>query len=253
MKHIVKLYNTWEKAKDIFVKPSLKVYFGKWRNDPNLPVWRRGPHIFFMGRKYNNKKAYMVRDSVMIYTGTVPYKFGDKTYESKCYNWVPKHTLPGKLKAGDYVWSRNIRKKLKKWHLSWIPPIVNLPIWMRFHIVNLDLGWKTKWDDVRYEFPPQFSIIAFGFSLTFTLHSPIQNEFACDDHYWEAILNHIYMNKAGDLERTILLSGIWSKYNKKDEEIKFFALRPEYIKPSKLNEYYAATSDIKRKKEDYII
>lgn len=251
MKHLIKLYNTWEKAKDTFVKPSLRVYFGKWRNDPNLPVWRRGPSIWLIPRRYrysNSSEAYTVKDTVMIPAGEASYKYGDKEYKTKCYEWVPNHKLPGKLKAGNYVWNRKIRKKLKKWHLSWLPPIIKLPIWMKFHIVNLDLGWKTKWDDYRYEFPPQFTIIAFGLSLSFTLHSPIQNDFACDDHYWESILNYIYGNKSGTLKEAIEHTGIWNFCGDDKKDISFFAVRPGYITPQHLEEYYAAVSEIKRLK-----
>lgn len=257
MGKIIKLYKTWEKTKQVFVKPSLKVYFGKWRNDPNLPVWRSGPSIWLIPRRYrysNSSKAYMVKDSVMICSGEVPYKWGDKELKSKVYEWVPKHKLPGKLKCGQYVWNRNIRKKLKKWHLNWIPPIIQLPSWMRFHIINLDLGWKTKWDSYRYEFPPQFTIIAFGLSLSLTLHCPIHNEYACDDHYWESILNHLYKNKSGSLKETVEETGIWRMLAKdEDEDIHYFAVRPEYIVPNKLEEYYAAISEIKARKDKVIL
>ena len=39
------LYKTYNKAKDVFAKPKLKVSFGLWRNSPGLPVWRSGPNI----------------------------------------------------------------------------------------------------------------------------------------------------------------------------------------------------------------
>lgn len=258
MGKIIKLYNTWEKAKDIFVKPSLKVYFGKWRNDPNLPVWRNGPCIWLIPMKYrstNGSKVHTVKDSVMICTGEVPYKFGDVEFKSKCYKWVPKHKLPGNLKCGQYVWNRNIRKKLKKWHLSWIPPVIYLPIWMRFHIINSDLMWKTKWDTYRYEFPPQFTIIGFGLSLSLTLHAPIHNKYACDDHYWEAILNQLYKNKSGNLKETIEETGIWRILvsKDKDEDIHYFSVRPEYIVHNKLEEYYVAISEIKAKQNKVIL
>ena len=126
---------------------------------------------------------------------------------------------------------------------------------MKFHIVNLDLGWKTKWDDYRYEFPPQFTIIAFGLSLSLTLHCPVKNEFACDDHYWEAILNHLYANKSGRLKETIESTGIWStwKFKDGDNRTDYFAVRPEYIAPQHLEEYYAAISEIKAHKEKVIL
>lgn len=40
---MLKLYKTYNKAKDVFIKPKLMWKFGKWRHDPCLPVWRRGP------------------------------------------------------------------------------------------------------------------------------------------------------------------------------------------------------------------
>lgn len=253
MKHLIKLYDTWEKAKDTFVKPSLRVYFGKWRNDPNLPVWRRGPQIPLVKWGKLSSKAYMVKDSVMICSGEVPYTTSSgETRMSKCYEWVPKHKLPGKLRCGQYVWYRSIRKKLKKWHLSWVPPIVQLPYWMSFHIFNWELCWKTKWDDFRFEFPPQFTIVAFGLSLTFTVHCPVNNEYSCDDHYWEAMLDFIY-SKSHTLKEAIETSGIWRKWDKDGKEVDYFAVRPEYIVSNKLEEYYAATSEIKARKEKVIL
>lgn len=250
---IIKLYNTWEKAKDIFVKPSLKVYFGKWRNDPNLPVWRRGPIIYICGRKNLFKYTHEVKDTVLIYTGTKKFKYGDKEIESKCYSNVPKHKLPKKLKCGETVWNSVIRRKLKKWHLNWIPPMICLPTWLRFHIINLDLGWKTKYDDCRYEFPPQFSIIAFSLSLTFTLHSPLQNDFCCDDHYWECILNYLYRNKLDSLKEVIEDTGIWNSWGKDKNSVSYFAVRPEYITKEYLKEYYKATEEIKKKIKKVIL
>ena len=250
MKHLIKLYDTWEKAKDIFVKPSLRVYFGKWTNDPNLPVWRRGPLLYVCRRKDLCKYTHDVKDTVMIYTGTKKFKHGDKEYESKCYDWVPRHKLPGKLKCGDTVWNSKVRKKLKKWHLGWIKPVMHLPSWMRFSIVNRDVGWKPKWDYVSYEFPPQFSIIAFGLSLTFTLHCPIKSEYSSDDSYWESILTHLYTNKSGELEETIEQIGIWQRL---DNNTSYFALRPAYIVHDRQPEYYAAISEIKAKNTDKTI
>lgn len=170
---MIRLYNTWEKVKDIFVKPSLKVYFGKWRNDPNLPVWRTGPIIHLC----KSKSIY-------------------------------------------------------------------LPIWMRFYIVNQDVAWKHKWDYVSYEFPPQFSIIAFGLSLTFTLHCPVSKDYCHDDSYWGSILTHLYLNKSGELKETIDECGIWRRVG--DEgRTEYFSVRPEFIIQDKQEEYYATTSEIK--------
>lgn len=246
---MIKLYRTWEKVKDLFVKPSLKVYFGKWKNDPNLPVWRRGPAVYFCRRKNLIKNCYSLKAGVIIQTGTKIMKWGSKEYETRIME-TTYHKLPGGLKSGRYMWNRNIRKKLKKWHLDWIKPVMYLPSWMCFKIINLDVGWKTKWDDVRYEFPPQFSIIAFGLSLTFTLHCPIKSKYSSDDSYWESILTHLYLNQSGELKETIEQTGIWHRFN---DDTYYFATRPTYIVPDKQAEYYAAISEIKATSNDKII
>lgn len=185
MKHLIKLYNTWERAKDLFVKPSLKVYFGKWRNDPNLPVWRRGPTIH-LRRK-------------------------------------------GKVKS------------------------ITLPIWLRFYIINSDVRYKWKFDDIRYEFPPQFTIVAFGLSLSLTLHSPTNTAYSCDDYYWESLLYYVHEDKNKPLKRIIELCGTWHVINKDNSGAYFFALRPEYVVHKRQEEYYAAISDIKAQREMVIL
>lgn len=227
---LIKLYNSWKRAKGVFVRPRLHIYFGKWRSDPSLPMWRRGPLIYLFRRKNLYKYTYYLKDSVMIYTGTKTFKLGDKEYESKCYNWAARHKLPGKLKRDTLMWKSDIRKKLKKWHLSWLPPVINLPLWMQFHIVNLDVMWKTKFDEIRYEYPPQFSIIAFGLSLTFTLHCPTKDKYANDDHYWESLLNYIF-DKEPSIGKAVETAGVWSILNDDGTRTDYAALRPEFLEP----------------------
>jgi hypothetical protein len=148
------------------------------------------------------------------------------------------------------MWNRHIRKKLKKWHLGWIKPVVHLPYWMRFKILNYDVSWKTKYDEICYEFPPQLSFIGFGLSLTFTLHSPLDCPYCYDDSYWESILIHLYKNKSGELKDTIGTAGIWHKIQ---EDVYYFATRPTYIVLSKQEEYYAAVSELRAASNDKII
>lgn len=254
MKHLIKLYNTWREVKDVFLKPSLWVYFGKWRNDPNLPYWRHGPQIYLTKRRKLSSKAYRVSSTVMICTGTKREKFGKTEHDVKCYSWVPRHKLPDNLKEGQYIWNRDIRKKLKKWHLSWVKPVIQLPIWMRFYILNMDVCWKTKFDDIRYEFPPQFTIVAFGLSLTFTLHSPIQNDLLYDDHYWEAMLNFVHKNHSHTIREAIESAGIWSRFSEDmSKRIYFFAFRPEFLQKRWLPGYYIATHDLRVKENKEIL
>ena len=243
---MIKLYNTWKKVKDIFAKPKLKVYFGKWKNDPNLPVWRTGYPVYICRRKNLLKNCYFLKTGVSIVTGTRTLKWGAEEYETKVYE-TTYHKLPGDLRVGQYMWNRNIRKKLKRWHLGWVKPVMYLPVWTRFKIINFDVGWKTKWDDIRYEFPPQFSIIGFGLSLTFTLHEPLHTKYSSDDTYWEAVLTHLYMNKTGELKETVEQCGWWKRL---EEDVYYFGVRPTYITQTKMNEYYAAISEIKAQNND---
>lgn len=241
----IKLYDTWKKAKHIFVKPKLYWYFGKWQHDPCLPIWRRGPAIYL--GKYRHK--YQVKDAVMIQTGEKEWMYGGKPIKSKVYDWAPKHKLPGKLKSGDYVWHRSIRKKLKKWHLGWLPTKIQFPIWLAFHIFNHDIIWKTKYDRITFEFPPQFTIVFFGFSLSFWLNCPVKGDCVNSDDYWEGILNVALDNCS--LKEVICRSGIWSSF-KEDTKYSYFGIRPEFIKPELLPEYYAITSSIKANRDNII-
>lgn len=195
----IKLYETYNKAKDLFAKPILKWKFGLWKNDPCLPVWRRGPVIKLYNYKYGeNAKCHSVKNSVLICTGQEPYtnSKGETRYNKK-YAYTKQHKLPGGLKPGDIVWNRDIRKKLRKFGLSWIKPRYQLPTWLAFHIFNYDVCWKTKWNDTRFEFPPQFTIVAFGFSLSFWLVPPKpEHDRIYTDHYWEGIIDYgFYKNK----------------------------------------------------------
>ena len=102
--------------------------------------------------------------------------------------------------------------------------------------------WKTKWTnyDFRYEFPPQFTIVFFGLSLSFWLYPECKSETDSPDHYWESLLTYIYGEHAGDLLQTIIDCGKWirSENNKNTE---FFALSKNYIKPEYYEIYDEAT------------
>lgn len=232
-----KIYKTWGKVKDIFVKPSLKVYFGSWKKDPNLPVWRGGPIIYLCGRKNFYKKTHTVKDSVQICTGTMSIKWGAENYETKVYASAPAHKLPGKLQYYDSVWNSDIRRKLRKKHLSWIPPTIRLPYWMTIKVFDWDVMWKTKYGEVRYEYPPQLSIVFFGLSLTFTLHCPLSDKY--DDDYWESILIFLYgsnhtiedaVKEAGEI--TVL-----------EDNTKYRVLSKEFLLPKWHNEYDKVVKD----------
>lgn len=227
---MIKLYKTYNKAKDVFVKPKLHWKFGLWRHDPCLPVWRRGPIINIGGSIYKaNAKCYQVKNSVSIYDGEREYtRMDGSTATYKVYK-TSYHKLPNNLNRFDIVWKREYRKK---WWAKIIPARLNLPIWLAFHVFNRDVTFKTKWTicDFRYEFPPQFTIVFFGLSLSFWLYPECKSETDSPDHYWESLLIYLYGERAGDLLQTIIDCGKWIQ-SKNNKDTEFFALSKNYIKP----------------------
>lgn len=178
---IFKLYNTYNKVKHKFKKPKLHWRLGLWKHDPCLPVWRRGPEI----RLGKYRKNYYCQNGVTHYKSGVSYwtDSNEKQHEIPCWA-ISTHKVPCK-----YAWNRDIRIKLRKWGLGWIPPVIQLPMWLSFHIFNHDMIWKTKFEDYRFEFPPQFTIVLFGISLSFWLNAPVDKDDTSGYYsYWESIL-----------------------------------------------------------------
>ena len=112
---IIKLYETYNKVKDVFKKPVLKFKACKWQDSPLLPVWRSGPTICL--GKY----------------GEYTDKYHFARLENCEWNEVGKKNHP-------------ILSKLFK-------PKYQLPVWLSFYIFNHDLIWKTKWEEYRFEYP----------------------------------------------------------------------------------------------------
>lgn len=57
------------------------------------------------------------------------------------------------------------------------------------------LGWKTKWDDYRFEWAPIYSFVIFGKQLCITVKpkiDSIEDKALIEDIYWEAWLNYRY-------------------------------------------------------------
>lgn len=219
---LIKLYNDYNKAKELFTKPIFHYKFGLWKNDPLLPVWKREPIINLGGSVYKmDAKCYVIKDTVSIVTGYNTWKDSTgKEHQSKNYNEVPKHNLPGNLKSGDIVWRRDIRKKLKRLGLGWVKPQYQLPTWLAFDIFNFDVTWKSKWGDTRFEFPPQFTIVFFGLSLSFWLTSPKVDVCWDEDHYWEGVIDYgFYKNKTGfDISEFLKQQGYmyWTEYSEEE-------------------------------------
>lgn len=199
----IKMWDTYNKVRKIFKKPKLYWKFGLWKHDHCLPVWRRGPRIHL--GKYS--RHYYCPNSTAHYKSGISYwtDSNGKQHEMPCYA-TSTHKIPC-----EYAWNRDIRLKLRKRHLSWIPPVIQLPMWCSFYIFNHDIYWKTKFDDYRFEFPPQFTIVFFGISLSFWLQAPV------DDYkdiwgyysYWESIL--WYLNECEFDEDNKRINKKWFK------------------------------------------
>lgn len=169
------MFKTLWKARKVFKMPKFHIKFGKWVNDPCLPVWRYGNIIPLA--KYGK---YLQLNNKQILSW----------YNDKNGKFV---RLIHKVNRNLY-WKQPIRRKLKKLHLSWIPPQIQLPIWLTFHIFNHDVIFKYKWNEIRYEYPPQFTIVFFGLSLSIWCNWE-QSEFQYPDMYWESLLEYVYETK----------------------------------------------------------
>lgn len=216
---MTKLLNTWKEASDLFVKPKIK--FSVCKNWNHHTIWIA-----------NFKQRHYVSDSVCV-----------KIYPNKCYERI-HHKLPINKKI---VWNSNIRRWLRNHHLSWIPPYIDLPKWLYFGIKNWDVAWKWKFDDIRHENNPLFEITLFGICFCWSACCPSNTPITSSDlHYWECILNYLYKNKDRKLTLAELFDemGSWHSYGQ--EEFKYFTLRPEYLIPSKRDEYYKVVEEFKK-------
>jgi len=100
--------------------------------------------------------------------------------------------------------------------------------------------YKTKWTntDFRYEFPPQFSIVAFGLCFVVLKGWPYKKESDEDSHhYWECILHYLYGEEPGTLLGVIKGTRKWTSYEAGKEPRTFYALQKAYLKPEYWEEY----------------
>lgn len=181
----------YSKCKKHFVRPKFKWFIGKWINEPNLPVWRCGPQLKL--GKYSD-------------------------YETK-YNYA---------RLVDSWWTDSgkqrhpILSKLFK-------PVYQLPIWLAFHWYDDDMMYKTKWteSDFRFEFPPHFTIVFFGFAISITAYFPMENDkdFTANDDYWESLLTYNYFD--GDLKQTNKELGYYNDFKKGDGQ---WVFNPRFLK-----------------------
>jgi len=165
-----RLYETYKMVEDVFTEPVLTFTSCKWLDYSSLPVWKHGPIIKFA--KHFNEYI----DN--------PSAYGNR---AKSTEWDPDF-----LKTKGW-WGRTWRK--------YIRPHYQLPIWLAFNIYNRTESVKSKWDYFSYEFPPQFSIVLFGWSFNWNLIAPrattdflsekTGRSYPDNDAYWESITYYI--------------------------------------------------------------
>ena len=227
----MRFLSTYKKIKGVWQKPKLRVYFGSWLHDPNLPVWRNQTiRLAKYGNYYQIRKCVEIEDKAK--------SRYDENF--KCTIKSYYHSMHHRIKS-DYAWKRPIRNKLRKWGLGWVPPIIELPWWLTIRVFNWDVMWKLKYDEVRYEFPPQFTIVFFGLALSLTLHEPTRGYYTSDDQYWEGILDWLYKYDK-DMYKTVYYGGVWGYKNDS-----FFSIRPEHLlRLEDRAEYYRAVTDFRK-------
>ena len=114
-------------------------------------------------------------------------------------------------------------------------------MWLTFHIFNLDVIWKYKWNEIRYEYPPQFTIVFFGLSLSIWCNWE-QSEFQYPDTYWESLLNYVYGIKNKENFNIIKFRnklGKWQSWRKSNAKITYWQLQYDFLKPKYQNILYA--------------
>ena len=181
----------WKQCHGAFIRPKLKWYFGSWRKEGNLPVWRRGNTIHF--------GKYKERNDTYNYARLVSSEW---TEEGK-----KNHPILSKL----------------------VKPTYELPYWLSFYFFNSDIMWKTKWseDDFRYEYPAHITLVFFGLALSVTAYIPKANEndWTVQDDYWESLLT--FNHYGGDIKKTNEVMGWW---NKPDDKNFRFRFQPRFLK-----------------------
>ena len=76
------------------------------------------------------------------------------------------------------------------------------------------------------------------------LSAPIDKErgYANNDSYWEGILN--YIHNGNNLKKAMSKTGYYISWNRGKKGRNYWCIRPYFIKPHYLPDYYAAKSEL---------
>ena len=144
-----KIYN---QAKDVFVKPKLRFRMCLCKNAYFLPfniyapvIWLTKDISYYLG---SNKKCYRTQNILV------------KGIDNKYF--LTNHKF-----SSEFVWRRDIRKKLKKYHLSWIKPCYTLPFF--FKLTTYTLG--------EFLYLSVFALLAYSKIFGFAFSQYVQPSF----------------------------------------------------------------------------
>lgn len=108
--------------------------------------------------------------------------------------------------------------------------------WFKFDYVRL--GWKTKWDEYRFEWNPGFSLVLFNKQLNVIFKPDMPTTFDFDDVYWEGWLTYNFeTDKKKPVHDRLIeffnkYGAIWKRTNElgKEEDVDYMyeILKPNY-------------------------
>lgn len=178
-----KLYYEYNQVSDIFKEPFIKCFIGKWRSCPGLPVYRGAKTLWLA----NHRKQYI---RLLDNESTSQWMYHNDS--DKRIWWVP-------------VWTESYKKK-HPYFTKFFKPTYKLPYWTSCGFWSNKLMWKWKYDDVRFEFNPQMTLVLFGYCVSIWLKAPYEYDY----DYWESILTYLYKCDK-DLEKTKKDMGGWER------------------------------------------
>lgn len=174
-----------KEVKSAFVKPKKKWYFGK----------------IIIGTPYFNPINYC---QSLIYIRKLKLRS-----EKELKEYIRHHPY-AKPESDNYKYSNlpMVRRSYfkiikifnKHYFIEWGWPIM---------FKKISLGWKWKYDDVRYEWPPMYQFWFFKWQIILSFHAPDNN----DDLYYEMILH--YLKKCDMNLRKAKKSWGWVDYKTK--------------------------------------
>ena len=147
----------------------------------------------------------------------------------------------------EYEYGPQFIAKMQKWFPFF--PVksirITLPDWMTFRVINNDFSRKWKYDNPRFERRGNFSIVIFGFALTFYLEIPLDNEDKYhEDEYYEFMMEYLSGVDAGDLKECIKQMGTMTQHTKKYGERKYHGFWKEWLRPEWHTVYDIAVSEL---------